>query len=123
MKEELIDLEGAYEDLKEYLLNLHISCVNCIHKDKDTMVCDKCQFAFFWELDSKIIDEIENKNLIEDDEDDLDEEQKYQHPTCPKCNKILAVDTTYQLASYPPQYETFCECGYNGFIYCKDYRG
>ena len=126
MKEELIDLEGAYEDLKDFVLNLNITCGNCIHKDRDISICNKCQFAYFWELDPKIIDEIENKNLIEDEEVEMEEAELSRLTDllkCPKCNKQMIVDTSYQLASYPPKYETFCECGYDGYIFCKDYVG
>lgn len=115
--EKLIDLEGAYEDLKEYLLNISINCGNCNNKGKKH-ICKKCELACFWELNPAVVDEIEEKNIIENDEEDELEPKKI---LCPKCGEELTVDTTYQLASNPPKYETFCKCGYDGTIYCKDY--
>ena len=118
--EELIDLDGAYEDLKELLINLSPSCVNCSNAYKEEyIVCKKCVGASFWSFDKALLDEIENRNKIEEEEEIVEPKKFF----CPKCGEELTVETAYRLCSAPPKYETFCRCGYNGTIYCSEYLG
>ena len=40
---------------------------------------------------------------------------------CPKCGKLVSVDTSVVLTSYPPQYSYCCPyCKYTGYVFCSD---
>ena len=126
VNEKLIDLEGAYEDLKNYLLNISINCCNCVHFKEDSKsfkkeskICRSCKMAYYWEINPKVIEKIEEDNLIESDSYDIETTKLF----CEKCGNEMTVDTSYRLASNPPKYEAFCSCGFNSYIKCEDYVG